>query len=508
MQVSNRPKIGVFVVAYNAEMTIDSVLGRITPETWERIDEVFIFDDKSQDDTTGRALQSRKLHGGPDKVRIYANQVNLGYGGNQKRGYRYAIENDFDIVVMLHGDGQYAPEELDRMLDPIAEGDADAVFGSRMMDKGAARSGGMPLYKYAGNKILTWFENWLLDKKLTEYHSGYRAYRVAALEKLPLQKNSNDFHFDNEIIVQLMAAGKNILEIPIPTYYGDEICRVNGIAYAFNVAMTAIRYRLHRMGLLYSGQFEVMEGAKYAYKDNRYSSHNRTLEMIDEVANGRSLCVLDLGCGAGLLARRIVDKGHKVTGADMYDNEEARAVCDKFFVVDVEKDFGVGEDEQFDLIILADIIEHVREPEALMLEVRKRLADGGKIIASTGNVANLYIRMSLLFGVFTYTERGILDRTHCRLFTKKTFLGLFADCGFDVENIAPTPIPFDVVMRGQPWLSDILCGLNQMAAVVWPSLFGFQFVITATPGSEATELLRQEEINAHYQEREAGEEEG
>jgi len=166
-----RPKIGVLVVAYNHAFTIKNVLSRIRPDTWDRISEVFIFDDSSADETAQVAVDfCQELEAA--KVSVFRNQVNLGYGGNQKRGYKYAIENDFDIVVLLHGDGQYAPEVMDRLIDPIVSGEAHAVMGSRMLEKGQALKGGMPLYKFLGNKALTLFQNTLMHARMSEYHSG------------------------------------------------------------------------------------------------------------------------------------------------------------------------------------------------------------------------------------------------------------------------------------------------------------------------------------------------
>jgi len=132
-----RLKIGIFIVAYNAEKTIKDVLSRITTAAWSKIDEVFVFDDSSSDSTSEIATQYNGH--GVDKIRVFKNNHNLGYGGNQKRGYLYAIENGFDVVVLLHGDGQYAPEMLEAMIAPLESGESDAVFGSRMIEKGAAR---------------------------------------------------------------------------------------------------------------------------------------------------------------------------------------------------------------------------------------------------------------------------------------------------------------------------------------------------------------------------------
>ena len=157
---------------------------------------------------------------------------NLGYGGNQKFGYRWLAEHGCDIAVLLHGDGQYAPEVLPEILAPLVEGRADVVLGSRMLVPGGARGGGMPLYKYVGNKILTRFQNRVSGLVLSEWHSGYRAFSLDALARIPFEENSDGFDFDTEVLLQLLDSGARIVEVPIPTYYGDEICRVNGLAYA------------------------------------------------------------------------------------------------------------------------------------------------------------------------------------------------------------------------------------------------------------------------------------
>lgn len=489
-----KPKIGVFVVTYNATTTITKVLSRIKPSTWKRISEVFIFDDSSSDNTSAVVYQYKKGHK-LNKVRIFKNHVNLGYGGNQKRGYLYAIKNNFDIVVLLHGDGQYAPEVMDNLIDPIAQGKADAVFGSRMIHKNRALKGGMPLYKFLGNKILTNFQNFVMNKKMSEYHSGYRAYGIQALKQIPFLKNSNDFHFDNEIIIQLLYGNFKIKEVPIPTYYGGEICYVNGLFYAWNVFKTIILYRLHRAGLVYIRQFDLKGGAKYSYKQNRYSSHNIILSIISSTSNGKKWRILDIGCGSGFLAARIKKLGHHVVGVDVYDNSEARKSCDKFYVTDIEKNIGIADESHFDCIIMADIIEHTRNPEEILLQIRNHLKPDGIIVMSTGNVANLYIRLKLLMGNFEYTERGILDNTHYHLFTTRSSKNLLQNCGFRILRNNYTPIPFELVIPDQSYISDALCLLNMLAIRLLPSIFSYQIILLAALDSKATELLRYQEIN-------------
>ena len=237
------PRIGILVVAYNAESTLRSVLDRIPHDLRPKIEEIFVFDDASDDRTHEVGLEIQKEYQGA-RLSIYKNPVNLMYGGNQRQGYQYAIERGLDIVVLLHGDGQYAPEVMQDLLAPLERGEAECVMGSRMMIKGAALRGNMPKYKYYGNKILTWIENRLIGTRLTEFHSGYRAYSVRALRTIPLDKLTWNWHFDTQIILQLLKHGHRIAEVPIPTYYGDEICRVNGIPYAMHCVASCLHYAL------------------------------------------------------------------------------------------------------------------------------------------------------------------------------------------------------------------------------------------------------------------------
>jgi glycosyltransferase involved in cell wall biosynthesis len=179
-------RIGIVVVAYNAVSTLPQVLDRIPTEFRARIDHVLVGDDASQDATylVGLGYQQSTTD---LPMTVVRHERNLGYGGNQKASYRWAIEHGLDIVVLLHGDGQYAPELLPEIVAPLERGECDAVFGSRMLDRGAARRGGMPRYKYVGNRILTRVENSLAGMDLSEWHSGYRAYSTQALRQIPVR---------------------------------------------------------------------------------------------------------------------------------------------------------------------------------------------------------------------------------------------------------------------------------------------------------------------------------
>ncbi len=245
--MANKKKIAIFIPAYEHTKTLPSVLDRISDEIKKKSSEIFVIDDASSDNTYLLA-KGYKVDRKLGKLNVYKNEKNKGYGGNQKIAYHYAIKKGYDIIAMLHGDGQYAPEVLPRLLKPLENDEADMVFGSRMI--GNPLKGGMPLYKFFGNKILTFIENLMLGTNLSEFHSGYRLYNVHALKKIPFNFNSDNFHFDTEIIIQFVDKKLRIVELPIPTYYGGEVSYVNVLQYGFNVLKSVLQYRLHKAGII------------------------------------------------------------------------------------------------------------------------------------------------------------------------------------------------------------------------------------------------------------------
>jgi glycosyltransferase involved in cell wall biosynthesis len=468
--VSNSPKkrIAIFIVTYNAASTVRIVLDRIPPEVWEKVEEVFVFDDSSQDDTYLVGIGYKTLHRNT-KLSVFRNEKNLGYGGNQIRGYKYAIKQGYDIVVLLHGDGQYAPEALPTLIEPLEAGEADAVFGSRMMVRGGAIKGGMPLYKFVGNKILTQIENGLLGTDLTEFHSGYRAYSCHALAKIPFEQNTHDFHFDTQIIVQLHAAGLRIVERPIPTYYGDEICHVNGIRYAKDVIRSVLQYQMHELGLRHYPEYDIQP--TYAAKKSLLSSHSRLLEMIGE--SPRRL--LDIGCGQGELAHMARLRGHHVIALDQYP---PKFEVDEFIQADISQGLPLGPERQFDTILLADVLEHVPDPLALLNAATRHLAPEGKLLVSLPNAVHWSMRALVASGRFDYTNQGILDRGHLRFFTLASAKRLFADAGLDVTSRIATPVPWEKVVPpvlGR-FVSDQLEKVDYWAGRVRPNLFAYQHI--------------------------------
>lgn len=243
-------KICVVMPAYNAEKTVRQTLEEIPREY---IDDIILVDDASTDNT---AELARSLG-----IYTVVHAQNLGYGGNQKTCYRQALDRGADIVIMLHPDYQYTPKLLVAMGALIAAGQYDIVLGSRILSEGALQ-GGMPVYKYVSNRFLTLFQNLLLAKKLSEYHTGYRAFSRKVLEDLPLERNSNDFIFDNQMLAQAVYRGFRIGEISCPTKYFPEASSINllrSIVYGLGVLKVSIQFRLGKLGLLRPAIFAGLE---------------------------------------------------------------------------------------------------------------------------------------------------------------------------------------------------------------------------------------------------------
>ena len=483
---ARRPRLLVFVIAYQAESTLTAVLERIPRSVFDAWDtEILVVDDASADRTyaIGRAYQ--EAHPGLP-LTVLRNAYNQGYGGNQKVGYAYAIARGFDVVAMVHGDGQYAPEQLPRLLEPLAAGTADAVFGSRMMPPSSALRGGMPLYKFVGNRILTTLQNALLGTRLSEFHSGYRLYRVATLGTLPFPLNSDDFHFDTEIILQLLNAGARIVELPIPTYYGTEISRVNGLAYAWNVVVATLENVAHRTGVLYQRRFDVAppgDTSHYSAKLDYPSSHTYALEAVPSRAR-----VLDLGAGPGPLAERLVEKGCTVTLVDRAPSPGAPPGT-TVLVRDLDRDPLDLDLAGIDVILLLDVVEHLRDPERFLAALRRHFDYRTRtVVLTTPNIAFVVQRLMLLLGQFNYGKAGILDRTHTRLFTFRSFTRALRDAGFRIRRVRGVPAPFpkalgdNALARAALWLNRALIALSR-------SLFAYQIYVEAETTPDVSFVL-------------------
>ncbi|MCF8057781.1 MAG: glycosyltransferase [Bacteriovoracaceae bacterium] len=473
----NFPRFGVMVISYNAANFIETTLNRISPKLIDIIEEIFVFDDNSPDNTFEVVKNYAGTSPWKEKLNIFKNPRNLRYGGNQKVGYQYAIDRGLDYAIMLHGDGQYAPEYIVDLMLPAVEEKFDVVFASRMMRKKDAIKGGMPFYKFLGNQVLTKFENIILGTKLTEFHSGYRMYSTKILKKMPIKMNTDDFHFDTEIIIQCRHLGAPIKEVPIQTFYGDEECNVNGFQYAFDVCKSVILYRLHQLHIIRKGSYIVNREFIYKRKYSPYSSHEKILNMIP-AGNGRVLCI---GDSDGLLYESLIAKGYEV---QIVDEREGHAtfIPNNNYHQTLMKDVNeLPFKREFEFVILCDVLARVVDPMDTLIKLKKFVKPDGRLITSVPNIAIWVYRLSLAIGRFNYAEGGPLDRKHLRFFTKFSAQQVLINSGYEVRELKPTGLPFEIVFSssGKSKFLKFCDGLYFSLANIWHKLFAYQFVISA-----------------------------
>ncbi len=478
-------RVLIFIVAYNAETTIEKVLRRI-PQSLRTDDvEVLIIDDSSKDETFKNGLRYQQQTSG-FKITILRTPENQGYGGNQKLGYRYAIDNHFDIVALLHGDGQYAPEKLPVLLEPLVHEEADAVFGSRMIDKRAARRGGMPAYKWIGNQILTAFQNRILHTSLSEFHSGYRLYATSALALIPFEKNTNDFHFDTEIIIQFVLKKLRIAELPIPTFYGDEICHVNGMKYAWDVVRCTIKARLCGIHLFFDRKFDV-DPQPAAHSDKLGFPSSQTFAVE---ACGDAKKVLQLGIGHANVAAELRRRHCDLTEVDFAANEFSRDDKTSSFIAAPTPRLPSNLPE-YDGILLMDLVEHLHDPETFLDELRRRTAGRRpEVVITSANVAFCITRIMLLLGQFNYSRKGILGLGHRRLFTFGSLRASLEQAGYEILEARGVPAPFPLALGNNRW-SRALLKLNQLLLRLSKTLFAYQIGIRARALPDSCDLLKE-----------------
>jgi len=472
------------IAARNAEATLASVLDRI-PKDFVRSESmhVLVVDDASPDATfqTGLDWAAGWSECG---VHVLQNPRPQGYGGNLKLAFEYAVENDYEAVVLLHGDGKYAPERLPAIVEPILSGAADAVIGSRFLESSGPSDGGMPWLRRFANRLLTPIQGRLLGRRLSDVHSGYRAYSTRALRAIPYPLNTDDLHFDTEVLIQLTRGDFRIAEVPIPTYYGDEISTRRGVAYVANSFGATLAALFDSIGIKYRRQYDLSGGrAGYSVKLGYASSHTLA---IDSVAPGAR--VLDLGCGPGHVARELLAKGCTVVGVD--DCDEPKGNVSEF----IRWRLGDGdrlpfEIADFDYVLLLDIIEHLASPEDFMRNLRRTAKLSPPVmLMSVPNVGYFPMRVMLLLGQFNYGREGILDFTHTRLFTFGSLVSMLRQLGYAIHEVSGVPAPFPKAI-GANWLGLALVRLNSAMIAFSRRLFGYQLFLRIEPLPTVDSLL-------------------
>jgi|TARA_B100001971_G_scaffold198251_1_gene207753 glycosyltransferase involved in cell wall biosynthesis len=243
----NEKNILIFIPAYNVEKKILTVIERIPNNIFSEYHiSILVINDNSEDNTRQIVENYIKNKNLGERIILINNKSNQGYGGVQKIAFDYAIKYNYDYAIMLHGDGQYFSEKIPEFISYLSTHSADAIFGSRMINPKDALKGGMPLYKFIGNKFLTFIQNMILGSNFSEFHSGYRSFKVNTLKKINYKINTNNYHFDTQIMIQFLKSNLKIKEIAIPTFYGDEISHLKSIPYGMNILKTTVLYHFFK----------------------------------------------------------------------------------------------------------------------------------------------------------------------------------------------------------------------------------------------------------------------
>ncbi|HEX7530291.1 MAG TPA: class I SAM-dependent methyltransferase, partial [Pyrinomonadaceae bacterium] len=315
-------------------------------------------------------------------------------------------------------------------------------------------------------------------------HTGYRLYSTAALEQIPFERNTNEFHFDTEIIVQFVLRKLRIAELPIPTFYGDEVCYVNGMKYAWDVFKSTVKARLCGIHLFYDRKFDV--NPEIGNHSDKLAFPSSQTFAVASCAPGKN--VLQLGIGLANVAAELKRRGCRVTAIDFAVNELAessdtiRSAVSPSLPADLPA---------YDQILLMDLVEHLHDPENFMDALRKQTAGRRpEVIITTANVAFFVTRLMLAFGQFNYSRKGILGIGHRRLFTFKSLRALLEQAGYEILESSGVPAPFPLAIGTNFWSGGLL-KVNQLLLKISQGLFAYQVCIRARALPDPRHLLKE-----------------
>ncbi|HEX4809852.1 MAG TPA: bifunctional glycosyltransferase/class I SAM-dependent methyltransferase [Bryobacteraceae bacterium] len=436
------------VVLLDASPNVDRALDRIPPAVWSNLEEVIFFGPGDFADDDRR----------PKVTSLPGPSINEP-GALRKAAFAYFLDRGFDIVALLRSDGLYPLELLAGLYRPIVADQADAVFGS-------------PNFNHGGP--LNELEKMMFGIDLSNFHCGYRAYSFAALRAVEWQRLSDGETFDLELILKLRHQNFRIRELPIPGDCGSRVPFLHTLKQSIE---TVYRYRQTRRSVKRYPEFEEYF-VHYPIKESNRSSHAYAETLV-----GTGNEVLDIGCGEGILAAKLRANGNRVTGADILAQAANESALEQYFSVDlnhgIEPMVHALHGKTFDRVLLLDVLEHLVRPEPLLEQCRRLLKPDGQLILSVPNIANLTIRLSLLFGQFDYSERGILDKTHVRFFTRKTIRRMLRENGYSIVEERETVMPVELFF-GLAAANPLMRFANNVLGVLTrtlPGLFGYQIML-------------------------------
>jgi glycosyltransferase involved in cell wall biosynthesis len=489
-----RSKVLLIIFSRNAESSIVSILERLPEPLWssETHDaQVLLIDDASTDATVARIDEyrvTRRRH----NITVLRSPTHQGVGGIQKVGLLYAIENSFEIVVLLHADNQVTPEKALDFIEPIAVGDADAVIGSRFLKDKNSASSELPAASRISNGILCLTLQNILNCNVTDPHCTQRAYSVSALTRIPFKENSPEVDFNTDIIIQLASTGHSIKEVSVPRSANIAEHATNNIKHYYRAICSCFERAAQTYGIWYNPKFDFdSSNERYTAKLGYPSSHQFGLDWCHPRSR-----VLDLGCGPGHITRTLWEQGIEVFSID----REIQPTVTQYSIGTREADLDTCDFSNlgvnFNTILALDIIEHLKSPEVFLKRLRDAFGNQRTDIAiTTGNIAFLPIRISLLFGSFNYGPRGILDLDHKRLFTFGSLKRLLTAAGYDIIETRGIPAPFPLIF-GERWPSRLLLRLQQLAISCAKGLFSYQIALVVRPQPTLEHLLKATQSNS------------
>lgn len=473
-EIAQRLRVGVFCVARGDLASAGAVLRAVPAELRDLLATACVLADAALLDAARGELAG---------LAVLALADRPGYGALQKAAVAHALRTGLDVLVVLPSGAPRAADALAALLAPLADDGVAAVVGSRLLP-GAPRAA-MPLLRRMGNRIVSGVQARLLGSAITDFHSGCRAYRTAALARLPIRHNGEGPEFDTEVLIQLQWRGERVVEVPIPAHSGGRLRGFAAVRAAVQAIGSVLRARANRVYLVHHPKFDLDTSDEYVFKEAPTSVHQAVLRRGFEPGSA----VLELGAGHGRVASALHRAGLRVVAVD--HRRPAARFDFPYLEHDLDRGFAAPAREVLggaaDYVIALDVIEHLLHPEEGLAEVRRALGPGGRLLASTGNVAFWPVRLMLLLGQFNYGRKGILDRTHTRLFTVRSFCRTIEGEGFRVRSVRGFGPPIeDMVGRSAP-----LRALDRAAAVlarIWPGLFAYQILVEADVGPPVVAL--------------------
>jgi len=430
------------------------------------LDEILVVHEKA----TGWSAEAEQqvAQASRSAIMFHRNPRDYDYGDARKAAFEYVVAQGFDRVACLRAEGRHPTQALAELLTASEEHPGDLLIAARPSSVGVAAG--------RDRRMGTNLHERILKLGMTDYQSSLRVYPVSALRVLPFQLNADDRTFETEMLIQCRGLGVDFQEIAVGQQWNewdDPGERKKGIRKS---VVAALGYRFHQLHFTRRGQYLIDHDIRYTLKYSSTGSHMQIVNAIRE--NTR---VLDLGCSQGLLARPLAEKRVRVTGVDMQPEGVMATELSEYFQRDLEDPCELPLGRVFDYVVVADVIEHVKNRTQLIRSARRYLKEGGRLIISTGNIALWFYRLSLLAGRFEYGPRGVLDRTHVHLYTRDTFRREVERAGFHVLEERCTSLPFEVVFQstGRSVWVQRLTQVYHWVARMWPEMFAYQFILEA-----------------------------